>query len=122
MAIPDRTKLAALLQIEEQRFLDTHHNSREMHERARSAYLGGVPMLWMMRWAGSFPIYVRSASGAHFIDVDGHTYVDFCLGDTGAMTGHSPLPVLHAVEQQAARGITLMLPYDDSLWVAEELQ
>ena len=51
-------------------------------------------MHWMMRWAGGFPVFAVEASGARFRDVDGIEYVDFCLGDTGAMTGHSPEPVV----------------------------
>jgi len=78
-------------------------------------------MHWMMRWAGGFPVYAVEASGARFRDVDGHEYVDFCLGDTGAMTGHSPAPVVRALGEQAAHGITLMLPSEDALWVGEEL-
>ena len=78
-------------------------------------------MHWMMRWAGGFPVFAVEASGARFRDVDGIEYVDFCLGDTGAMTGHSPEPVVRTIAAQAARGITLMLPSEDALWVGEEL-
>jgi len=78
-------------------------------------------MHWMVRWPGGFPIFASEASGARFRDVDGIEYVDFCLGDTGAMTGHSPQAVADAVADQAARGITLMLPSEDALWVGEEL-
>jgi len=75
----------------------------------------------MIRWAGGFPVFAVEAHGARFRDVDGHEYVDFCLGDTAAMTGHSPAPTVRAVAEQAARGITLMLPSEDALWVGEEL-
>ena len=78
-------------------------------------------MPWMIRWAGGFPVFAAEAHGARFRDVDGHEYVDFCLGDTAAMTGHSPAPTVRAVAEQAARGITLMLPSEDALWVGEEL-
>jgi glutamate-1-semialdehyde 2,1-aminomutase len=78
-------------------------------------------MHWMVRWAGGFPVFAAEASGARFRDVDGLEYVDFCLGDTGAMTGHSPPAVVRAVAEQAARGITLMLPSEDALWVGGEL-
>ena len=53
--------------------------------------------------------------------MDGHEYVDFCLGDTGAMAGHSPAPTVAAVQRQLARGITTMLPSEDALWAGEEL-
>jgi glutamate-1-semialdehyde 2,1-aminomutase len=75
-----------------------------------------------VKWAGAFPPFVREAQGAHFFDVDGHRYTDFCLGDTGAMTGHSPFATVKAAEEQMRRGITLMLPGEDSIVVAEELQ
>ena len=78
-------------------------------------------MHWMVRWAGGFPVYATEAKGARFRDVDGHDYVDFCLGDTGAMTGHSPEPTVRAVAEQASRGITLMLPSENALWVGEEM-
>jgi glutamate-1-semialdehyde 2,1-aminomutase len=79
-------------------------------------------MNWMAKWAGAFPPFVREARGAEFFDVDGHRYIDLCLGDTGAMTGHSPSATVTAVEQQARRGITLMLPSEDAILVGEELQ
>ena len=83
--------------------------------------LSGVPMPWMIRWAGGFPVFAAEAQGARFRDVDGHEYVDFCLGDTAAMTGHSPEATVRAVVAQAERGITLMLPSEDAIWVGEEL-
>jgi glutamate-1-semialdehyde 2,1-aminomutase len=110
-----------LLERELQSFAETHPRSRALSERARSSLLAGVPMQWMLRWAGGFPVYAEKAWAARFRDVDGIEYVDFCLGDTGAMTGHSPEPVVRAVAEQLGRGITLMLPSEDALWVGEEL-
>jgi glutamate-1-semialdehyde 2,1-aminomutase len=78
-------------------------------------------MPWMIRWAGGFPVFAADAEGARFCDVDGHEYVDFCLGDTAAMTGHSPAPTVRAVTEQVGRGITLMVPSEDALWVGREL-
>jgi glutamate-1-semialdehyde 2,1-aminomutase len=113
--------LADLQAREEARFVETHPRSRELAERARRSLFEGVPMHWMRKWPGGFPVYVAEAKGARFVDVDGIEYVDFCLGDTGAMTGHAPGPTLNAVTDQSAKGITLMLPSEDGLWVAEEL-
>lgn len=78
-------------------------------------------MNWMVRWAGPFPVFVARARGAHITDVDGHQYIDFCLGDTGAMLGHSPPAVAEAVKKHIDNGITTMLPTEDSVWVGEEL-
>jgi len=117
----DRGRLAELMRGEETRFVAERPKSKALFERAKSSMLSGVPMHWMARWAGGFPAFVAEASGAHFIDVDGHEYIDLCLGDTGAMTGHSPPAVAQAISAQARRGITSMLPTEDALWVSEEL-
>src|SRR5437868_9470900 len=113
--------LEKLMQRELERFRDEHPRSSELSERAKRSLLGGVPMHWMVRWAGGFPVFATEAESARFRDVDGHEYVDFCLGDTGAMTGHSPPATVRAVKEQVDRGITLMLPSEDALWVGEEL-
>jgi glutamate-1-semialdehyde 2,1-aminomutase len=117
----DRTRLQERLQSETQRFEATHTRSRALFEEAKSVLLAGVPMNWMVRWAGSHPIFVQEAQGAHFIDVDGNRYLDLCLGDTGAMTGHSPQITVDAITRQIQRGITTMLPTEDAIWVAREL-
>jgi len=116
-----RDTLGDLLNRELERFDREHPRSRELSKQAQASMLAGVPMPWMIRWAGGFPVFAADAQGAGFRDVDGREYVDFCLGDTGAMTGHSPEPTVRAVAQQAARGITLMLPSEDALWVGQEL-
>jgi len=118
----DRARLQALMEREQKRFVAERPKSAALFERARKSLLGGVPMNWMAKWAGAFPPFVREARGAEFFDVDGHRYIDFCLGDTGAMTGHSPSATVSAVEQQVRRGITLMLPSEDAIVVGEELQ
>jgi glutamate-1-semialdehyde 2,1-aminomutase len=117
----DRPRLERLLDAESARFTDDHPRSRELFERGKRSLLGGVPMPWMTEWAGPFPVFVAEAHGGEFVDVDGHRYVDLCFGDTGSMTGHSPPVVAEAIAKQAAQGITLMLPTEDSTYVGEEL-
>ena len=117
----DRDRLAALHAGEDELFIARHPRSRELFERAGAHMLDGVPMNWMTRWSSPFPPFVAEAHGARVTCVDGHEYVDFCLGDTGAMTGHAPEAAVAAVAAQAARGITTMLPTEDSLWVMGEL-
>ena len=88
----DRNRLKSLMEREQKRFVSERPKSQAVYERGKKSLLSGVPMNWMVKWAGAFPPVVREAQGAHFYDLDGHRYVDFCLGDTGAMTGHGPLP------------------------------
>jgi glutamate-1-semialdehyde 2,1-aminomutase len=106
---------------EQNLFGERHQASLECHQRS-GRLLSGVPMPWMTRWPGGWPVYFTEAHGAHFVDVDGHEYVDFCMGDTGAMTGHGLEQVADALSVRARRGITTMLPSEDALWVAEELE
>jgi glutamate-1-semialdehyde 2,1-aminomutase len=117
----DRDRLAELRRTEETRFVETHPRSAELAEQARGSLLAGVPMPWMTRWPGSFPVFFDTADGARFTDVDGQDYVDLCLGDTGAMTGHALPQVADAVAERARTGITTMLPSSDAAWVGEEL-
>ena len=111
--------LAELIARERELFETTHPHSRGLHEQARSSLLAGVPMSWMAMWAGGYPIYLDRAQGATSVDVDGNEYADFCLGDTGAMAGHSPAPTMRAIAEIA--GITTMLPTEDAAWVGSEL-
>lgn len=118
---PARPALERLLAREIESFVDGHPVSAALAEEARGALLGGVPMNWMRRWPGPFPVFAAEATGATVVDVDGNEYVDLCLGDTGAMCGHSPPATVAAVAARLARGITMMLPTPDAAWVGREL-
>ena len=111
--------VAELIAREHERFERDHPRSRELHAQARSSLLAGVPMAWMAMWPGGFPLYLDSAHGSTIVDVDGHEYADFCVGDTGAMAGHSPEPTMRAIAE--VEGITTMLPTEDAAWVGGEL-
>ena len=117
----DRERINSLMKREEARFIAERPKSQALFEQAKSTLIGGVPMQWMVVWASPFPIFAKEAHGAHITDVDGHRYLDLCLGDTGSMFGHSPAVVAEAVAEQVRQGITLMLPTEDSVWVGEEL-
>jgi glutamate-1-semialdehyde 2,1-aminomutase len=116
-----RERLPDLLAAEEALFAERHPRSRELFEEASTALLAGVPMSWMARWAGPHPVYLDRAEGAEVTDVDGNSFADLCLGDTGAMAGHAPAPVLEAVAERYATGATAMLPTEDAAWVGAEL-
>ncbi|HET9614772.1 MAG TPA: aminotransferase class III-fold pyridoxal phosphate-dependent enzyme, partial [Candidatus Limnocylindrales bacterium] len=118
----DRGRLARLMAAELERFAAAHPRSRDVFERAQQTMVDGVPMNWMVRWAGPWPPFVERASGAHLTCIDGHDYVDFCLGDTGAMAGHGPDATVKAVEAQLRRGITHMLPTEDAAIAGDELR
>lgn len=117
----DRAKLARLFSTEVSLFEANHPKSAELHKSALESLMSGVPMSWMAKWPGPHPVYVASANGSRFRDVDGIEYVDFCLGDTGAMVGHSPEASVRAITEQLQKGITLMLPTEDAAVVGKTL-
>lgn len=118
----DRTRLTSLLDRERAAYVAAHPLSKDLFGSAAHLF-GRVPMTWMAKWSGGFPLYVDRARGNRIVDVDGHEYVDFALGDTGAMAGHSPQPTVDAVtERMGIRGgVTTMLPTADAEWVGAEL-
>ena len=117
----DQTRLEQLFSNELELFVKTHPESKKLHEKAAGPMMNGVPMSWMKKWPGPYPVYVASAKGSHFKDVDGNDYVDFCLGDTGAMVGHSPDASVAAIKKQLDKGITFMLPTEDAAVAAQTL-
>jgi glutamate-1-semialdehyde aminotransferase len=116
---PERLK--KLFDEEVKLFISRSPESKKLHEKSTGPMMNGVPMSWMVKWPGPYPVYVSSAKGAHFSDVDGNDYVDFCLGDTGAMVGHSPDASIRAIKNQLEKGITLMLPTEDAAIAAQTL-
>ncbi|CAB4548222.1 MAG: aminotransferase class III-fold pyridoxal phosphate-dependent enzyme [Actinobacteria bacterium] len=115
-------RIAALMKIEEQRFLDTHKASTAAFTESSRVMHEGVPMSWMAKWPGAHPVFIKEAKGAHFTDLDGRDYIDFCLGDTGSMTGHSPAATVAAVKAQIDKGITAMLPSENASIVSDLLR
>ena len=118
----DRRRLSELLSRERDEFVRTHPRSQAAFARGEHLF-GRVPMTWMLKLAGAFPLYLDSASGATLTDIDGHRYDDFSLGDTGAMAGHSPAPTVEAVHRRLAElgGASAMLPTEDAEFVGAEL-
>jgi glutamate-1-semialdehyde 2,1-aminomutase len=118
----DRNRLTSLFDAERQLFLERNPKSKAAYEAADNLF-GRVPMTWMNKKAGGFPVYFDRASGNRIWDIDGHEYIDFALGDTGAMAGHSNPVVVDAITKRISEqgGMTTMLPTEDAQWVAKNL-
>jgi glutamate-1-semialdehyde 2,1-aminomutase len=123
VSVINKERLAALVRRERETYAANFPRSKAAFESAGRHLLGGVPMTWMRMWPGGFPVYQAAARGARLSDIDGHELIDFCLGDTGAMAGHSPAPVAEAIARRYTElgGATTMLPTEDAAWVAAEL-
>ena len=107
-------RIQEMIARESEMFLAKHPKSIALAEQTQQNFLFGVPLHWMADWRTPVPLFVERAQGAEFTCVDGHGFIDFCLGDTGAMFGHSPKAVADALKIQAERGYTTMLPTADA--------
>jgi glutamate-1-semialdehyde 2,1-aminomutase len=107
-------RIGGLRQREAAAFAAARPRSAECIAAGAPHWLSGLPMHWMRDWPMPFPMVVKKALGARIVDIDGNRLDDFCLGDTGAMFGHSPAPVARAIRRQARRGLTTMLPGEDA--------
>jgi glutamate-1-semialdehyde 2,1-aminomutase len=118
----DRNRLHTLMEREQIEFTARNPASRRAFEAAEHLF-GRVPMTWMNKRAGAFPLYLDTAKGARVTDIDGNQYVDFALGDTAAMAGHSPHRTAEAVNIRFGElgGASTMMPTEDAEWVAAEL-
>ncbi len=106
---------------EDKLFAERTKKSKETFDNAQEMLFNGVPMPWMGDWGTSHPVFIRKAYKNRLTDIDDNTYIDFCLGDTGAMFGHSPEPTADIVSKQVRQGITTMMPSTDSLEIGKEL-
>jgi len=118
----NREHLNELLIRERALYKSRNMKSQELFLDANNLF-GGVPMTWMNKWSGGFPLFLETAHGNTITDVDGNSYIDFALGDTGAMAGHSPKASTDAIVRRMVSdgGITTMLPTADAQWVGQEL-
>lgn len=114
--------IAAMLAREDALFTQRNQESKRLSEAAAKNWLKGVPMHWMVDWGTPFPLFVARANGVDVTDADGNLYTDFCLGDTGAMFGHSPQPVAETLQREGANGFTTMMPSTDAAIVGQLLE
>lgn len=113
--------LRAIQHTERERFIISRPQSMALAHAAQQHYLFGVPLHWMRDWPSPATLFVAQAQGATLTCADGLRYADFCLGDTGAMFGHSPAPLAKAISEQATRGLTCMLPSTNAATVGQLL-
>jgi glutamate-1-semialdehyde 2,1-aminomutase len=88
-----------------------YERSISAFERARRRIPGGVnsPVRAFGAVGGS-PVFVRSASGCTFIDVDGNEYVDYVMSWGPLILGHAHPAVVKAVQAAASRGTSYGAP------------
>lgn len=104
-----RAAIVAMREREAARFVAANPKSKAQAAQSQ-AWFQGVPFHWMLDWPSPFPIVAASAVDATLTSIDGQVLDDFCLGDTASMFGHSPPMLATALAEQAAQGLSYMLP------------
>ncbi|HNP36188.1 MAG TPA: aspartate aminotransferase family protein [Woeseiaceae bacterium] len=117
-----RQRIHDLLAREKSDFGQSHPRSRQLARESTPHFIAGVQMPWLVEWESPFTIFVEHAKGAQITDVDGNEYIDLCLGDTGAMFGHSPDVLVAAIRDAVDKGLTYMLPTEDGIAIAREFK
>jgi glutamate-1-semialdehyde 2,1-aminomutase len=93
--------------------------SRSLYERAKQVLPGGVS--YSIRYFEPYPFYTARAHGSKLYDVDGNEYVDFWLGHTALILGHSPPKVVEAVKKQLEDGTQYGTSHELEIILAEQV-
>jgi glutamate-1-semialdehyde 2,1-aminomutase len=93
--------------------------SKALYERAKRVLPAGVS--YGIRYFEPYPFYTAKAKGSKLCDVDGNEYVDFWLGHTALILGHSPPAIVKAVKEQLQNGTHYGTSHELEIQLAEKV-
>jgi len=93
--------------------------SKALYERAKKVLPAGVS--YGIRYFEPYPFYTAKAKGSKLYDVDGNEYIDFWLGHTALILGHSPPAVVEAVKRQLENGTHYGTSHELEIELAEQV-
>src|SRR5258706_211883 len=102
------SRVADLIQGEEERFRKARPRSRQLWTEAREVMPRGVPSSFQD--ASPQPIFMERGRGSRVWDVDGNEYVDFHNGFGVMVVGHAHPKIVDAVSRQIALGSHFVEP------------
>ena len=119
----DRSRLARLLAAEQAEYTERHPRSRELFEQGTNLF-GRVPMTWMNKWSGGFPLYLDQRPGQpdhrrrrpHLRRLRARRH-----RRDGRALARGPRSTPSSAGSASSGGITTMLPSEDAQWVGAEL-
>lgn len=101
------------------RYTARTHRSKALFERARKVLPTGVS--YGIRYFEPYPFFTARAKGSKLYDADGNEYVDFWLGHTALILGHSPQVVVDAVGKQLEHGTIYGTSHELEVALAEQV-
>jgi len=93
--------------------------SKALYERAKKVLPAGVS--YGIRYFEPYPFYTARAKGSKLYDVDGNEYIDFWLGHTALILGHSPPAVVKAVKRHLENGTHYGTCHELEIELAEQV-
>ena len=93
--------------------------SKALYERAKKVLPAGVS--YGIRYFEPYPFYTAKAKGSKLYDADGNEYIDFWLGHTALILGHSPPAVVDAVKRQLENGTHYGTSHEPEIKLAEQV-
>jgi glutamate-1-semialdehyde 2,1-aminomutase len=86
-------------------------------EKAKKLIPGGVNS--PVRAFEPYPFFTKYAKGSRIFDVDGHEYIDYCMGYGPLILGHAPARIIEAVKGQLDKGTLYGTPTEKEVQLAE---
>ena len=79
--------------------------SKQAYQRASGVIQGGVDSpVRALKSVGTTPLFIKSANGAYVTDIDGNTFVDFCMSWGVFILGHNNKHVTAKAVEAIYRG------------------
>ena len=100
-------------------YISSSRKSKDLYERAKEFLPAGVS--YAIRHFEPYPFYTAKAKGSKLYDVDGNEYVDFWLGHTALILGHSPPAIVKAVKKQLENGTHYGTSHELEIQLAEQI-
>jgi len=100
-------------------YIDKTKRSKDLYKRAKNVLPAGVS--YAIRYFEPYPFYTARAEGSKLYDVDGNQYIDFWLGHTALILGHSPPAIVEAVKKQLENGTHYGTSHELEVELAEQV-
>ncbi len=117
--VPNRKRIAELMEKEEKRLEEATPKSYELYQRAVKCMPMGVASTYQAR--DPYPIYFTHGKGSRVYSVDGQDISDFHNGFGCMVQGHAHPAIVEAIKKRSELGTQFALPTEDSVVVAEHL-
>ena len=94
-------------------------SNKDLFDESKKYLCGGVNS--PVRAMKPYPFFTERAKGPMLLDVEGNSYIDYCLGYGPMMLGHKNPEIIDAVKHQLEKGTDYGTPTEDEITFAKRL-